>query len=113
MTLAAANRLKRVFEFIQNNLNTTLLVEDIANVAHCSRWQLQRDFSNEMGMSIGQYVRQLKMTRASKLLKETDYNQLKIAQLCGFESEISFHRSFKREFDYTPGQYRKLTQVNP
>lgn len=107
MAGAVSNRVPKLLNYIHANLNKTLMVDELASVTHCSRWQIQRDFTNATGLSIAQYVRRLKLAKAAELLVDTNIRQLDIVMSCGFDSEISFHRSFKREYQCTPGQYRK------
>ena len=107
MTNTAYCRLKRVLMYIHNNLDRSLLVDEIANAAHCSRWQAQRDFAQATDLSIATYVRSLRLSKAATMLVETNLRQIDIVDQCGFESEMSFHRGFKRYFGCTPGNYRK------
>ena len=107
MAGAVSNRVPKLLTYIHANFNKTLMVDELASVMHCSRWQIQRDFTNATGLSIAHYVRRLKLSKAAELLVDTNIRQLDIAMSCGFDSEISFHRSFKREYQCTPGQYRK------
>jgi AraC family transcriptional regulator len=107
MTVTVYNRMTRLLNFIHNNLDQPLLLDDIASAVHSSRWQIQRDFSQATGLSVAHYVRSLKLSKAATQLVEKADRQLDIVIQCGFESEISFHRSFKRHFGCTPGQYRK------
>ena len=105
--MSISNRVPKLLNYIHDNLHKTLLVDDLAKVTHCSRWQIQRDFTQATGFSIAQYVRRLKLAKAAELLIESNTRQLDIVMSCGFDSEISFHRSFKRQYACTPGQYRK------
>lgn len=107
MTAVISSRVPKLLDHIHSNLNKPLPVDELAKVTHCSRWQLQRDFTHATGLSVAQYVRRLKLARAAELLLENNNRQLDIVMSCGFDSEISFHRSFKRQYQCTPGQYRK------
>jgi AraC family transcriptional regulator len=107
MTNIIRSRLNRLLNYVHSNLDKPLLVDEIANVIHCSRWQIQRDFTQVTGLSVADYVRRLKLSKAATLLLESNDKQVDIVVQCGFDSEISFHRSFKRQHGCTPGKYRK------
>jgi len=104
------NRLERVLNYIEANISGSLSVEHLARQSCWSRWQLQRVFLLETGLSIAQYIRQLRLSIAADLLLTTPDRHVDIALNCGFESEISFSRSFKQLFDCSPSQYRKNKQ---
>jgi len=106
-----AQRIVSVLQYIDLNLHKSLDVNSLAEISGWSRWQLQRVFNAHTRMSVAQYVRQLRLAiAASKLLNSSD-RQLDIALFCGFDSEVSFSRSFKQHFGCPPREYRQLGQL--
>lgn len=103
----AFSRIQSSLNHIHDHLDETLTVESLAEKSCWSRWQFQRVFNHYTGLSVAQYVRELRLSRAAELLLISKRKQLDIALECGFESEISFSRSFRQMFACTPGQYRK------
>lgn len=103
----AFHRIQRSLNHIHDHLDQTLTVEALAAQSCWSRWQFQRVFNHFTGLSVAQYIRELRLSRAAELLLISKKKQLDIALECGFESEISFSRSFRQMFTCTPGQYRK------
>lgn len=101
------NRIERVLNYINEHLSEPLGVEHLAEQSCWSRWQLQRVFIDETGLSVAQYVRELRLSVAAEQLLTTDLRQLDVALACGFESEVSFSRSFRQFFQCTPGDYRR------
>lgn len=59
------------------------------------------------------YVTGLRMARAAGYLATTRRTLLSIARECGYESDSSFSKAFKREFGVTPGQYRRTASRRP
>lgn len=106
-TRAAQNRLDAVLTYIHQHLGAPLKVDFLASQAGWSRWQFQRVFGAQTGLSVAQYVRELRLSRAAEALLSTKARQLDIALDCGFDSEISFNRAFKQVFGCTPGDYRR------
>ncbi len=54
-----------------------------------------------------------RMTRAAGLLSTTKRSLASIAAECGYDSDASFSKAFKREFRVTPGQYRETSSRRP
>ena len=104
------NRIDRVLDYIQAHISESLSVNELAEHSCWSRWQLQRVFLAETDLTVAQYVRQLRLSIAADRLLTSTSRQIDIAISCGFESEISFSRSFKQFFSCSPSQYRKKGQ---
>jgi AraC family transcriptional regulator len=104
------DRISKVLAFIHNNLDSSLSLNDIAKQSCWSRWQLQRVFQSQRGMSVANYTRELKLSVAAECLLDTDKRVIDIAIEFGFSSEISFSRAFKQQFSISPSLYRKRAQ---
>ncbi|EDP59490.1 AraC family transcriptional regulator [Vibrio sp. AND4] len=107
MNTPAFERISRVLAYIHANLSSALSLEDIAKQSCWSRWQLQRVFQAETGLTVANYVRELKLSKAAEELLDSKERVIDIALALGFNSEISFSRSFKQMFGSSPSQYRK------
>lgn len=105
---AQLTRIEKVLEYIHEHLFLSLSLDDIAQQSCWSRWQLQRVFTAKTGVNVAQYIRELKLSRAAEsLLDSPSERVLDIALSVGFNSEISFSRSFKQFFGCSPREYRK------
>ncbi|EJR3609916.1 AraC family transcriptional regulator [Vibrio vulnificus] len=109
-SVSTFNRISKVLSFIHNNLDAPLSLEDIAEQSCWSRWQLQRVFQAETGLTVAHYVRELKLSTAAEMLLDTDQRVIDIALSLSFNSEIAFSRAFKQLFGYSPRLYRKQAQ---
>ncbi len=107
---ATFNRISKVLGFIHRHLDTPLSLDEIAAQSCWSRWQLQRVFQAETGLTVANYVRQLKLSLAAELLLDTDQRVIDIALSAGFNSEIAFSRAFKQFFACSPRVYRRAGQ---
>lgn len=107
VNLGPISRLQKALEFIEQHLDQPLSVDSLAEHSCWSRWQFQRVFVQHTGQTVAQYVRGRRLSHAAKQLLTSKQRQLDIALACGFESEISFNRSFRKEFGCPPGEYRK------
>lgn len=105
---AQFTRIEKVLEFIHHHLYLPLSLDDIAQKSCWSRWQLQRVFTAKTGVNVAQYIRELKLSCAAETLLDSPSERvLDIALAFGFNSEISFSRSFKQFFGCSPREYRK------
>ncbi|MDO6708845.1 AraC family transcriptional regulator [Photobacterium sp. 1_MG-2023] len=100
-------RIERVLDYIHTHLDQPLSVVDLAEQSCWSRWQLQRVFNHETGLTLAVYVRELKLSHAAERLLSSNDRVLDIALACGFNSEISFIRAFRQMFGCSPGAYKK------
>lgn len=104
---ASLSRIEQVMGFIHDHLDQPLSVASLAALGGWSRWQFNRVFTAHTGLSVGQYVRELRLSQAAEMLLTTSWRQLDIALACGFESDVSLSRSFSQFFGCSPRQYRQ------
>ncbi|QFU20622.1 AraC family transcriptional regulator [Shewanella eurypsychrophilus] len=100
-------RIEGVLDYIHDNLDKTLSLEDLADQSCWSRWQLQRVFQSQTGLSVAQYIRELKLSLAAERVLAGQERMLDIAYELGFNSEVSFSRAFKQFFSSSPREYRQ------
>lgn len=100
-------RIVRAIKFIERNLMQPIGIEDVAAEACLSKYHFLRFFSGMVGVTPGDYIRKRRLTMASHDLLYTNESILDIALKYHFDSQETFHRSFKNHFDTTPGKYRK------
>lgn len=101
------NRVSKLLSYIHCHLHLSLGLDELAQQSCWSRWQLQRVFQAETGLSVASYVRELKLSSAAEQLLDSSQRVIDIALSLGFSSEISFSRSFKQKFGVSPRAYRK------
>ena len=107
--------MENYIELIQNLVNK--IEEDVAfdvSIAllakefNLSPWHFQRMFKSIVGDSLGAYIRGRRLTKASKLLLNSQDTIIQIAFDVGFSSHEAFTRSFKAYFSFSPKQFRKV-----
>ncbi|MDF2192794.1 AraC family transcriptional regulator [Paraflavitalea sp. CAU 1676] len=69
---------------------------------------LSRHFSKYFGMTLGDYLRTVKLQRAITLLPREDLSLTDISLECGFADQSHFIRSFKAHYAVTPLHYRRF-----
>lgn len=75
----------------------------------CSERVLRQQFRSQTGMTINQYLRQVRVCHAQYLLKHSRLMISEISMRCGFEDSNYFSVVFTRETGMTPSQWRHLS----
>ena len=101
----STERVERVVALLKNNLAAPLPLEEIGRAVGCSAFHLSRTFSAATGMTIPQYLRQLRMERAAELLKSGKFNVTETALEVGYSSLSHFSHAFHETFGCCPGLY--------
>lgn len=99
-----------VKKHIEDNIEQGVSPDDAAKAANYSLKQINRIFALVTGLTIGEYIRWNKLTKALFELKYNDEPIIDIAFKYGYESQEAFTRAFKDNFSLTPGDYRKTKQ---
>lgn len=102
-----SKRLQRVLAYIDENLDASLALADLADVACISRFHFARAFKGAMGMSPSRYVSGRRLERARAMLRSRALSLAEIALACQFSSQASFTRAFQRHMGMPPGEYRR------
>jgi len=95
-------------KYIEQNIETGVTADDTAKASNYSLKQLNRIFYSVTGLTISEFIRCKKLTKALFELKYNNETIVDIAIKYGYESQEAFTRSFKDSFSTTPGEYRKI-----
>ncbi|OUY07376.1 helix-turn-helix transcriptional regulator [Acinetobacter populi] len=82
-------------------------VADLAQVSCMSRSKFAETFSVIMGETPLAYLAQHRLRLASRYLRESALHVHQIAERVGYSSETAFSQAFKRQFSFSPTQYRQ------
>ncbi|CAI2149934.1 MULTISPECIES: helix-turn-helix domain-containing protein [Serratia] len=102
--------LKRVQEFIYHHLDQPLVLADLAAQAELSEFHFARMFKHSTGQAPHQYVMQVRLQQAEKLLRNTLMPLTQIALDCGFSSASHFSHRFKAFYGHTPIRLRQQSR---
>ncbi len=101
------NILNLVLPYIDQNFLENISLSDIAAECFVNKYHLAHVFTENFGMSIGQYIRGKKLELAQQQIRGTTLPISDIASQCGFSDPVYFNRLFKKATGMTPLQYRK------
>lgn len=93
-------------DYIDMHLAENLTARTLAARAGYSEFYIAKKFKNDMGMSIAQYIKQVRVERAKLLLRSTNKSIQDIADELGFCNHSYFTSSFRSVIGMTPGEYR-------
>lgn len=102
-----SDRLIEVIKFLKENLHEHISLKQIASVACMKEQSFCRYFKNRTKKSFSQYLEDLRMEHARKLLLEKDQSISDIAYACGYSSSSHFCKVFKDHNNQSPYQYKR------
>lgn len=95
--------------YIDENYLQNLSLDEIAAECHVNKYHLSHIFAKAHEISIGQYISELRLKEAQRLLRTTNLPVNEISGMAGFHDAGYFCRTFKKAFSCTPSAYRKNT----
>lgn len=93
--------------YIEENITEEITVKNIAKKAFMSTFYFQKGFAMLCGFTVGEYIRQRRLTLAGSELVSTDEKIIDIALKYGYASPDSFAKAFTRFHGVTPTSVRK------
>lgn len=88
--------IQNVINYVEEHLTEEIDYEEVAKEAACSNFYFQRIFGILCGISLGDYIRNRRLTLAGSELSVSDDKVIDIALKYGYESPESFARAFSR-----------------
>ncbi|WP_099204544.1 AraC family transcriptional regulator [Scatolibacter rhodanostii] len=94
-------------QYIEENITGELKIEEVSKRALVSPFYFQKGFSMLCGFTVGEYIRQRRLTLAGSDLVSSDEKIIDIALKYGYDSPDSFTKAFTRFHSFTPTAVRK------
>ena len=105
-------KLQRVYEYILSHFSEKIELDEIAEQSHMSSTAFCRFFNRNTGKSLFDYIKEVRIGYACKLLQDSDYTVYGIAYQSGYNNIAHFNNQFKEICGQTPGSYRtKFTEL--
>lgn len=98
-----------MLSFVEQKYFLNIKTSDIAAYAKVSVRRVNQLFRNKFNITPTQYIRNLRIERAKKALRSTNYHISEIAYALSFESALYFSNVFKSVVGMSPKQYREMT----
>lgn len=103
--------LDKLITALASSLNRAFLLEQFCEQNQCSERTLRQQFRTQTGMTINNYLRQLRICHAQYLLQHSELMIGEIATRCGFEDSNYFSVVFTRETGVAPSQWRQRSRA--
>ncbi|MBQ9975031.1 MAG: helix-turn-helix domain-containing protein [Clostridia bacterium] len=100
------NTVLEITQYLEQNYNMKIKIDEIASRMFFSQNYLSKIFKQETGLSIHEFLTDIRIKQACKKLSSTSDNIADIATECGFSDMKSFYCIFKKYMGETPKRYR-------
>ena len=109
-TVQTDPRIQTVIDYIMLNPTEEYTSDKLSGMAEVAETTFRRLFKEATGKTATEFIRQVRLTTAARLLLVSNYPVNCIAHDVGFEDANHFTRVFRQAFGMTPGRYRKMSQ---
>lgn len=100
-------KINAAIQYIKKNYKNDLNMAVVSNYISMNYSLFSLDFKQYTGMNFVNYLKQIRMEEAKRLLRETDEKIIDISKMVGYENEKHFMKLFKTECGVSPSEFRK------
>ena len=101
-----------IIEAINKDLREEICLENLAHSINLSPSRLRHLFKEETGVTLRQYQAKLRMEKAKHLIETSFLSIKEVRAKIGIFDKGYFNREFKRQYGYSPSQYRKEVLID-
>ena len=103
-----SRRVMKVKQYVNDHYSEDLRLESLASLAGMTPPAFSRFFKSRTGRTLSDYIIDIRLGNAARLLVDTTQNVSEICYSCGFNNLSNFNRIFKAKRGYTPRDFRAL-----
>lgn len=104
-------KIRPAVDYITSHYVEPISLQQLADIAHMNRTYFSGQFKKIMQIGLTEYIENIRMNKASLLLRSTELSISDIAYQSGFSSLSYFNRVFSAHFGMSPSQYRKKQNI--
>lgn len=104
---AKKQNLQNIKEYLEQNFQRKITLDELSRIFFINKFYLTRVYKEQFGISVTNYLLQLRITHAKHLLRFTDLTMEAISLECGMNDPNYFSRMFKRVEGITPTEFRE------
>ena len=101
-----SRRVRKIYEYINKHYTEQITLDDLANLIGMTPVALSRFFKLRSGKTISDYIIDVRLGNATRLLVNTTNSISEICYECGFNNLSNFNRIFKRKKECSPTEFR-------
>jgi PAS domain S-box-containing protein len=107
LVLSGMDALKEPVTYVRENYMQNICLKELAGITHLSISALERRFKKFLGKTPKQFINEVRLENARRLLIETDIAVAIIANNTGFTDHSYFSRQFRKLFKQSPSDFRQ------
>jgi AraC-like DNA-binding protein len=100
-----SKKINDVFDFVMSHFHEKIKLEEVAEIAFMSPTAFCRYFKLRTRKTFSQFLNEVRIGNACKLLIDGKYNVTEVSYFCGFNNISNFNRQFKTIMEMTPSEY--------
>ena len=103
---------EKVENYVLEHIQDMLVVEELARRYYVSVNHLNRLFKKRFNMTVGEYITDVRMKTAARLLETTQLSVVAVSDKTGYNNYSYFIKVFKKYYGMTPKEYMKINRNN-
>lgn len=104
-------RIHKVYQYLMQNFHRDIELQEVADLCNMTTNAFCRFFKSRTQKSMTQFLNELRIGHACKLLQNEDYSISDVCYECGYNNLTNFNKFFKNIKGKTPSEYRKNLDV--
>ncbi len=101
------DKISEILEYVLKNFKEKITLQDVASLANMSESAFSRYFKNRVNKSFSDFLGDVRISNARKLLHDGDLNISQVCYQSGFPTLSNFNKQFKDRIGKTPLNYKK------
>ena len=106
------DRMGQVYEYVMQHYSFKITLQEVAQLCNLSVSAFSRYFKSRVNKPFSDFLTEVRISHACKLLHESDQNISEIAFSCGFYTLSNFNKLFRERLNKSPKEYRKEFQAS-
>lgn len=107
-----SRRVQKVKQYVNDHYAEPLKLADLADLVGMSPVSFSRFFRQRTGRTLSDYIIDIRLGFAARMLVDSSRNISEICYECGFNNLSNFNRTFKAKRNYTPRDFRAMFKKN-
>ena len=100
--------IREIHDYLLAHMDQRITIEGLCHLYPINPTTLKEVFKDVYGTSIAAHLKEHRMEKAARLLRETDASVAEVARRVGYESQSKFTAAFKDQYGCLPTMYRKM-----
>ena len=99
--------IREIHDYLLSHMDQRITIEGLCHLYPINPTTLKEVFKDVYGTSIAAHLKEHRLEKAARLLRETDASMAEVARRVGYESQSKFTAAFKEQYGQLPKEYRR------